>query len=98
MTEELNVTLDSDIYKQVYGYALNAAQQIKEDNPDLKPHIQFRFSSKDPNVMEKLVKNQDAHTFLTMLDYLVNDKFIIQGQIEAKIYYLIFKELGLLKQ
>jgi hypothetical protein len=97
-SEEINVSLDEGLEKQIYDFAVKVGRDIMDKNPDLHPYVQFRYNSRSPNVMEKLIKNQDATTFLTMLDYQLNDKFIIQGQIPAKVYYLVFKELKLLRK
>lgn len=94
----LDVKLDREIEFKIYDFALEVGKKIMQMNKDLNPAVQFRFNSKDPNKMFMSIKNDDAATFFAQLEYQIKDKFIIEGAIDAKIYYLLLYELGLMKR
>lgn len=95
-SEPLDVNLDRDIDIKIYEYAKKVGKQILESDKDLNPSVRFQFEKKDPNRMVMLMRNDDAATFFAQLEYHLNDKFTIEGPIDAKIYYLLLHELGLI--
>jgi hypothetical protein len=94
----LDVKLDRAIEFKIYDYALEVGRKIMQMNKDLNPAVRFQFDSKNPNHMIMLHRNDDAATFFAQLEYQIKEKFIIDGAIDAKIYYLLLFELGLMKK
>ena len=94
MSDRLDVKLDRDIDIQIYEYAIKVGREIFARNQDLNPAVRFLFDKKNPEKMNMLIQNEDASTFFSQLDYHINEKFIIQGPIDAKIYYLVLYQLG----
>lgn len=94
----LDVKLDRDIEFRIYDFALDVGKRILQENKDLNPAVRFQFDSKNPNHMIMLIRNDDAATFFSQLEYHIKDKFIVDGSIDAKIYYLLLYELGLMKR
>jgi hypothetical protein len=39
-------------------------------------------------------RNEDCSMFLSAIEYQLHDKFIIDGEFDRKIYYVLFKQLG----
>lgn len=96
LLQMLDVKLDRDIDIRIYEYALDVGKKILQQDKDLKPAVRFWFDSKNPNKMTMILRNDDASTFFAQLEYHINEKFIIEGNIDAKIYYLMLYELGLM--
>jgi len=100
MKPEDRVVLENDFDKQVFEFGLKVGKTFLKYNPDLKPTISFYFDKKDPNKRVLMFpKNEDCTTFLASLDAQLHEKFILPGAetFNQKIYFMIFKELGLIK-
>ena len=87
----LDVTLDRDIDIRIFNYAKKVGTKILQAQK-LNPSVRFLFDKKNPNKMTMIMKNDDAATFFSQLEYHLNDKFITES-IDAKIYYLLLHEL-----
>lgn len=101
MKAEDRIVIDNDFDKQVFDFGLKVGRTFLRYNPDLKPTVSFYFDKKDPN--KKVVMfpgNEDCTMFLASLDVQLHEKFILPRAMgfDNRIYFLIFKELGLLKQ
>ena len=94
--DRLNVKLYRDIDMRIYDYAKDVAAKILKADKDLNPSVRFQFDKRNPDKMIMLMRNDDAATFFAQLEYHLNDKFVIEGNIDPKIYYLLLHELGLL--
>ena len=92
----LDINLDRDIDIRIYEYAVKVGRDILEKNKDLNPSVRFLFDKKHPQQMTMVMRNEDAATFFSQLEYHLNDKFILESGIDAKIYYLLLHELGVL--
>jgi hypothetical protein len=100
MNPEDQVVLDNDFDKQVFEFGLKVGKTFLKYNTDLKPTISFYFDKKDPNKQVMMFpKNEDCSMFLASLDVQLHEKFVLPGasQFNNKIYLMIFRELGLLK-
>ncbi len=89
----LNVTLDRDIDIEILKYAIKVGRKILENDKNLSPAVRFQFDKRHPKKMIMLMKNDDAATFFSQLEYHLNDKFILESGIDAKIYYLLLHDL-----
>ena len=100
MSAEERIVIDNDFDKQVFEFGLKVGRTFLHYNPDLKPTISFYFDSKNPNRLLMFPKNGDCSMFLASLDAQLHEKFILPGAMsfDSRIYYMIFKELGLLKK
>jgi hypothetical protein len=100
MSIEDKIVLDNDFDKKVFEYALKIGKVFMRYNPDLKPTISFLFSKEDPNRVLMFPKDEDCNAFLAALDSQLHEKFIVPGAegFSRKIYYMVFRELGLLKK
>jgi hypothetical protein len=84
--------------KQILDFALKVGKTVLRYNPDLKPSFTFLFSKKEPNKKVVMVpRNEDCSMFLSAIEYQLHDKFIIDGEFDRKIYYVLFKQLGLIR-
>ena len=92
-SEPLDVKLERDIDIKIFEYALKVGQKILESDKDLNPSVRFQFDKKNPNKMIMLIRNDDAATFFSQLEYHINEKFIVEGSIDAKIYYMLLHAL-----
>lgn len=98
---EDQIVLDTNFDKAVFEYALKIGKVFMRYNPDLKPTITFLFDKKNPNKrMLMFPKDGDANAFLAALDAQLHEKFIIPGaeRFDIRIYYMVLRELGLLKK
>ena len=100
-SEEERIVIDNNFDTQVFEFGLKVGRTFLRYNPDLKPTISFYFDKKDPNKRVLMFpKNEDCSMFLASLDAQLHEKFILPGAMsfDSRIYYMIFKELGLLKK
>jgi hypothetical protein len=92
----LDIKLDRDIDIRVYEFARKVGKEILERNKDLDPQVRFLFTEKHPEQMTMTLRNEDAATFFSQLEYHINNKFVLETGIDARIYYLLLHELGVL--
>jgi len=96
---QASIVLESQFDMEVLDYAMKVGKAFMKYNRDCQPHASFIFDKKEPNKrVVMVIRNEDCSTFMANLDRQLHDKFTIEGKFNDKIYFLLFRQLGLIIQ